>query len=349
VRRRKAWAGVVACLLLMAACRKDVAKAAGPPAAAPPFVIKFSDPGNAGVLAYAKKTGRLDAPLAAVNARIEWVQAAGAFSANFEAMNAGAINTSGGAVSPVIGALSHNLPFRIFAIYERARSRQAGVIVPGTSPIKSIAELAGKRVAVNLAAHGDYLLLRALERAGVPASRVERVAIQPPDAAAAFATGKLDGWSTFGIFFNTAVRNGARVLAYEEDLESDDVGILSANAASLATNPAAFDVLLRVVQELTLEARQSPENFQNIFVSKGPTAVSGPDLALAIEDTRKLPLPHAPTAEDRVHIAAVAKLFYDNKSIDRPLTTDQVVFDLGEAVRAKGTAAVVQPEKPQAL
>jgi hypothetical protein len=66
-------------------------------------------------------------------------------------------------------------------------------------------------VAVNLAAHGDYILLKALTNEGIPVDSVNRVAIQPPDAAAAFATGKIDAWSTFGVFFSTAVRNGARV------------------------------------------------------------------------------------------------------------------------------------------
>jgi hypothetical protein len=109
----------------------------------------------------------------------------------------------------------------------------------------------------------------------------------------------------------------------------------SGGAGALAQNPAAFDTLLRVVQELTLVARRAPEEFQNVFTTRGPQAVSGQDLALAIEETRKLPLPHPPTAEDRVRIGAVAKLFFDNKTIDRPLAVDQIVLDLAEAVRAQ--------------
>jgi hypothetical protein len=31
----------------------------------------------------------------------------------------------------------------------------------------------------------------------------------------------------------------------------------------------------------------------------------------------------------------VAKIFYDNKSIDRPLSVDQVVFDVDDAAKAK--------------
>jgi sulfonate transport system substrate-binding protein len=298
-------------------------------------VIRFSEPGNAGIWAYAKREGILDRELAKVNAKIEWVPAAGAFSANFEAMNSGAINTSGAAVSPIIGALSHNLKFKIFAITDVASLSQAGVISPKGSPIKRLEDLVGKRVAVNLAAHGDYVLLRALERRGIPAEQVNRVPIQPPDAAAAFASGKIDAWSTFGVFFSTAVKNGANVLVYAGDIESDDVGVTAANVELLRKGPKAYQTLLRVAQELTEQAHREPEKFQNVFTDKGPTAISGDLLKIAIDEARVLPPPRIPTAEDRERIGRVAKLLYKNKSIDTDIGVDQIVFDLNDA--AKGT------------
>ena len=167
---------------------------------------------------------------------------------------------------------------------------------------------------------------------------MNRVPIQPPDAAAAFATGRIDAWSTFGVFFSTAVRNGARVLAYEADLGSDDVGVNAANAALLERNPAAFQVFIKVVRELSELAHREPERFQNVFTDKGPTAVSGDELHLAIEQTRLLPLPRVPSAADCGRIGNVARLFFQNKSIDREIGVDELAFDLDEAARAKGLA-----------
>jgi sulfonate transport system substrate-binding protein len=321
----------------------DPASGAGPSASAAtrgyePVTIRFSDPQNQGVLAYAKREHILEKELAKVGAAIEWVPAAGAFSANFEAMNSGAINASAGAISPIIGALSHNLNFKIFAIADPGGVRQAGIISPANSSVREVKDLVGKRVAVNLAAHGDYILLKALANDAVPADKVNRLPIQPPDAAAAFATGKIDAWSTFGVFYSTAIRNGAHVLVSEEDIHSDDVGILAANAAVLAKNPAAFQVLLKVTQDLTEQAHAHPEQFQNVFVDKGPTAVSGPELDTATAETRVLPAYRVPTAGDKVRIENVSKIFYDNHSIDRPIAVDQIAFDIDEAAKAKGTA-----------
>jgi len=329
----------------MPACQKSPAPVA--PASTSPYPaieIRFSDPGNGGVassvFAYAKREKSFEKPLAEVNATITWVPGAQAFSANFEAMNAGAINASGGAISPIVGALAHNLRFRIFAIGDPNAQLQQGIIVPKGSPIKSLEDLVGKRVAVNAAAHGEYMLLKALANKGISASRVERVPIQPPDAAAAFATGKIDAWSTFGVFFNTAVRGGARVLAYEKDLASDDVTVISASTEVLEKNPAAFRVLLRVAQSLVEEEHAHPERFVNVFTTQGPTALSGDELALALEAGRTAPLYRVPTAEDRQRVTNVTKLFFSNHAIDRDIDVKDVVFDLDAALEARHWAVL---------
>ena len=249
-------------------------------------------------------------------------------------MNSGAINASGGAISPIIGALSHNLRFKIYGIADGGNATPAGIISPPQSSIRSVKDLVGKRVAVNWAAHGDYILLKALGNLGIPPSQVERVPIQPPDAAAAFATGKIDAWSTFGTFFNSAIRNGAHVLAYEKEIASDDVGVLAASETVLRKNPAAFQAILRVSQELITLAHQSPEKFQNVFRDKGPTALSGDELQSAIADSRAQPLYRVPTPADRARIKNVSQLFFANKSIDRQISVDEIVFDVDQAAAA---------------
>ena len=309
------------------------------PAVTKPAVIEYSDPGNAGVVAYAKREGILERELAAVNAQIEWVPGPGSFSASFEAMNSGAINASGGAVSPIIGGLAHNLQFRIYAIADPGGARRAGVIAPAQSSIRKVSDLSGKRVAVNWAAHGDYILLRALQERGVPAAQVTRVPIQPPDAAAAFATGKIDAWSTFGVFFTTAVNNGAHIVVTEAELDSDDVGVLSAHKDILSQNPAAFQVLVRVIRDLTREGHREPEKFQNVFNDKGPRAVSGARLREDIEDTRTAPEFRVPTERDRVRVGNVMSLLHENGSIDRAIAVDQIVFDIDSAAATQGAAA----------
>ena len=85
----------------------------------------------------------------------------------------------------------------------------------------------------------------------------------------------------------------------ESEIESDDVGVNAANVAVLRKNPFAFQVFLKVIQDLTEEAHRSPEKFQNVFTDKGPTAVSGDNLRIAIEDTRRSPSRASPPKTTR--------------------------------------------------
>ena len=111
--------------------------------------------------------------------------------------------------------------------------------------------------------------------------------------------------------------------------------ITSANEEVLRKNPIAFQVFIRVQAELANEARQHPEKFVNVFTEKGPTAVTGDRLAIALEEARATPIQRAPTAADRQRVANVAKLFVEAKSIDRPLAVDDIVFDVDAAASAK--------------
>lgn len=294
--------------------------------------IRYADPGNSGIFAFGKREGIFARELARVNARIEWVPAFGAFSASFDAMNSGAINASSAAISPVIGALSRNLRFKVFSISDPGATRIAGILAPRGSGLRTVRDLIGKRVAVNLGAHGDYVLLKALANEGIPAELVTRVPIQPPDAASAFAAGQIDAWSIFGVYYTTAVRNGAHVIVREEQIGSDDVGVIAANVRLLERNPTAFGVFVRVAQELVEQARRQPERFQNVFTTRGPTAVTGDELRIAIEEMRVYPSPRLVTPADRQRIRNVSKILYENRSLDREITVDEIVHDIGPAL-----------------
>jgi sulfonate transport system substrate-binding protein len=290
---------------------------------------------NSGIIPYAKKTGILEQELAKVNAKVEWVDGPAAFSANLEAMKAGKITASQAAVSPVVGALIAGLDFKIFAISPPSESKSAGIVARPGSGIETVKDLVGKKVAVNPAAHGEYILLKALEEAGIPFDQVERVPIQPPDAAAAFASGAVDAWATFNQFFTGALANGATLVTYESDLDSDDVGVFAASAEQLEKNPAAFKVFVDVYNQLVAESQDEPEKFQNIFQQSGPTYVEGATLAQQIEDARLTPESELATPEGIARVQGVLDIFVKAGVLQRSANVEDVVFDVGAALGSK--------------
>src|SRR5438309_451437 len=65
----------------------------------------------------------------------------------------------------------------------------------GVSGIRKVEDLVGKSVAVNRSGLGEFLLVAALEKHKVDRSQVKFVYLNPPDAAPALASGKVDAWA----------------------------------------------------------------------------------------------------------------------------------------------------------
>ena len=72
-----------------------------------------------------------------------------------------------------------------FEMYSAARSSAVPPISP-ISKIASVADLRGKKVALNKGSNVHYLLVKALEKAGLKYTDIETVFLAPADARAAY-------------------------------------------------------------------------------------------------------------------------------------------------------------------
>ncbi|MCA0157135.1 NrtA/SsuA/CpmA family ABC transporter substrate-binding protein [Tsukamurella sp. M9C] len=307
--------------------------------AAGDFVLKVTAPQNAGALAVGKRDHVFDDALKPLGARIEWVEAPPAFSANLKLFNAGQLDVSEGAYSPVVGALSKNVPVRIVAVAHNEDRSRSGIIVRPDSGIRSVADLPGKRVAVNAAAKGDYITLKALQQAKIPVDRVERVALQPSDATAAFSTGRVDAWASFNDPYEEARARGGVEIATEESIDSRDHTILAFRTAVLDARPDVAAAFLTALQGLKERQRTDPAAFQNVFDQAGPRAVTGDRLARAIASDRVVGVPRYPTAEDEADLQSVIDLFADNAVISRRVPASEVLYPLRSKAAEYSAAA----------
>ena len=291
--------------------------------------LKITEEGNAGALAVGQRDGTFETALEPVGGTVEWVPSLGAFTANLEAMVAGEITVTGGAISPAVGALSKGIDYKIVGVAPGGLVAAGIVAAPG-SGITDIEGLKGKRVAVNPAGKGEYLLLKALKDEGIPFDEVERVPIQPAEAAAAFQGGQVDAWSTFGNFYVEAVANGGTVLAKEADLDADDHYVIVAKGSDVEKNPTAFRTFIDSYAALIEEGHTDPEAFQNVFETTGPRAAEGERLAAAIASTKAAPVIRIPTQDDLDSIDRVVELFAEAGVIPSKVAAEDIVYDLGD-------------------
>ena len=84
---------------------------------------------------------------------------------------------------------THRRPFVYFGVSVRS-PESSGIVVPKDSPLQTLAELKGKKVAFTRGSSAHYLVALALKKVGLTFTDIKPVYLQPPDARAA-----LFGWS----------------------------------------------------------------------------------------------------------------------------------------------------------
>jgi sulfonate transport system substrate-binding protein len=331
---------VVAAAVLAASCGGDDAGSAADAtaadatdAAAGGGVLAIADPGNAGAIAYAKREGILEDRLAEVGATVEWGGSYPNSTASFDAVRAGELNVFGGNTTVTVGYLSVTPDAKVVALGDEADPTSppsAGLFVD--DDIETVQDLVGKKIGVNVGGYGEYLLLLGLEQAGVDPADVERVNLQADKAAAAFVGGSIDGYVAIVNAFQPAVEQGFKLLFSNRDVPDQSVSVVAVSDDLVEDHPEVVRVYLEVLQELTEQARTEPEKFQNVFLTEGPTAVSGDRLAAAIELAKHTLAPHIPTAADIAKFQHVADVFYEAGAIPAKIDASTTVVDIGTLV-----------------
>lgn len=329
LRRLAAAVALAATAATLSACGSEDANAG----AEGDTVIKLVDPGNAGLLAYAKKTGVLEEKLEAADARVEWGGSYGSFTATIDAVRSGDVTVLEGAISPAIGYLSTSDDLKIFAVADRTKNPKApvndGLVVPKDSKVTSIDQLVGKKIAVNKGGRGEYLLELALDQAGIDPSEVEKVYLNPVQAAGAFQSGKVDAWWAIVRGYPTAVAAGAKTIVASTEVDDNDLTILAARKELVDENPEALKIIVDTLAELRKEGNAEPEKFQNVFTDSGPTATEGAALARDTEVDRYAN-PFRPVEDaDLQTIQTVADYFNAHGFISKPVQASDAAVQLG--------------------
>jgi sulfonate transport system substrate-binding protein len=151
--------------------------------------------GLSGLNLIAKERGEFEKVLAKDGIKVEWLGPFPNHAPTMQAVTGGSADFSfGGSTTPALAAIIAGSPlvFTQFVVYE---PRTTAIIAKDDSGINKVEDLVGKSVAVNRSGLGEFLLVAALEKYKVDRSAVKIVYLNPPDAAPALASGKVDAWS----------------------------------------------------------------------------------------------------------------------------------------------------------
>jgi sulfonate transport system substrate-binding protein len=219
-------------------------------AQAKPEQLRIGFQKSASLLTLQKSQGSLEKRLAPLGVTVKWVE----FPAGpqlLEGLNVGAVDVGFVGEAPPIFAQAAGAKF-VYIGNDPAAPEAEAIVVPKDSPIKSIADLKGKKVALNKGSNVHYLLVRALEKGGLKYGDIQPTFLPPADARAAFERGAVDAWAIWDPFLAAVEKqSGARILV-------DGRGLVNNYAFYLAERGYAekYPQVVRALFDDTVEQSQ---------------------------------------------------------------------------------------------
>ncbi|SAK89106.1 aliphatic sulfonate ABC transporter periplasmic ligand-binding protein [Caballeronia hypogeia] len=225
------------------------------PAHGQPRVLRIGN--QKGYLNLLKGRGTLEKRLGALGVTVSWTE----FSAGpvqLEALNVGSIDFGDVGEAPPIFAQAAGAPL-VYVAATPARPKSEAVLVPAQSAIKTVAELKGKRVALNKGSNVHYFLVRLLRQHGLQYRDVELAFLAPADARAAFERGSIDAWVIWDPFLAAAQTSlNARILADASGVVGNRAYYFSSQDY-VAKNPDVIRVVIDDIKAADQWGKQNPD------------------------------------------------------------------------------------------
>lgn len=210
-----------------------------------------------------------------------------------QAMSAGAVDIGSVGDAPPIFAAAGGSKIAVVTALQ-ANPLGSAILVPANSPIRTLAELRGKRIAVTQGSSANYHLLAILKKAGLTIHDVTPDYLLPPEAEAAFSSHQVDAWDVWSPFVEQAVaQHHARVLATGAGIGLTYSFVVASRAA--LANPATARAIRDYLQLLD-QAYRWAASHHSAWATTWAKASGLPEsvMVAAVKDSLTSPTPITP-------------------------------------------------------
>jgi sulfonate transport system substrate-binding protein len=276
-----------------------------------------------GTLVLLKEKGTLEGALEPLGFSVSWAEFPGGPQL-LEALNVGAIDFGTAGEAPPIFAQAAGAPL-IYVGFEPPAPKGEAILVPKDSTLQSVAELKGKKVALNKGSNVHYLLVRALENAGISFKDIHPVYLPPADARAAFEQGSVDAWVIWDPFLAAAsAATGAHTLSDGENLVSNHQFFLAERGFATA-NPKLIDTVIQQLVAIDAWAKSDPNGAAAVLSPKVGIPAEVLAVALGRQGYGVAPLTPDVVAEQQ----KIADTFHALGLLPKPINVSDAVIKLG--------------------
>jgi len=211
-----------------------------------------------------KDKGWLEQELAKDGIKVRWVLSLGSNKA-LEYLNAKSLDFGSSAGSAALLARINGNPVK--SIYVYSRPEWTALLTQGGSPIKSVADLKGKRIAATRGTDPHVFLIRSLAEAGLSEKDVKVVLLQHQDGRLALAKGDVDAWAGLDpLFAQAELEDGARI--FHRNAELNTWGVLNTREAFAAEHPELVEKVIAAYEKARAFSIAHPDDLKSIIVSQ---------------------------------------------------------------------------------
>src|ERR1700742_72064 len=214
-----------------------------------------------------------------------------------QAMASGSVDIGGVGDAPPVFAASGGEAVEIVGA-RTTNGDQDALVVPKGSPITSISQLKGKKIAYGSGSSGNYNLLTVLNKASLTTKDVSLVNLQPAEALAAFTSGSVDAWGIWPPYVQQVVaQDGAKVLARGPQYGSPySFEVASKSAVANPEKAAAIQAYLTTLDKAYVWAEKNPNAWGAAWAAAAGLPASITDAAAKVDYTVPVPITNAVTA-----------------------------------------------------
>ncbi|MDH6256420.1 sulfonate ABC transporter substrate-binding protein [Bradyrhizobium sp. BR13661] len=272
-----------------------------------------------GVLVITRQRATLEKHFAPQGIDVKWVE----FSSGppmMEAMNVGSVDYGAVGDSPPVFAQAAGAAI-VYAAGQPITNGQ-GILVPKDSPIRSIADLKGKRIGFTKGSSAHNVVVQTLEKAGLTYADIIPVYLTPPDAGPAFANGSIEAWAIWDPYFAIGeTRQNGRILVNARE-------ITKTNSFYIANRDFAKNhgAILQQIVDVTTATGQWAEQHRD-EVAKSLAAVTGVPLDIQTVAANRANFVIGPVTDDIVATQqGVADRFARLGLIPKPIVIRDIVW-----------------------
>ncbi|MFU9813856.1 aliphatic sulfonate ABC transporter substrate-binding protein [Acinetobacter radioresistens] len=240
-----------------------------------------------------------------------------------EALAVGAIDFGAVGNTPPVFAQAAGKDLKYIG-YEVVPQNAQALLIPADSSIRTLADLKGKRIAVQKGSSAHELLAKVLQKAGLSWQDIQPIWLPPADARAAFDKQSIDAWSIWEPYLSAAELDAKAKVLIDGQAFARTYSFYIANPQFIEQHPGATEKILQSLNTADQWVLQHQQQALKIYQQS--TGLKQ-NIAQRVIDKRLKPSPIYSLKPEVVQAQQeIADLFQQVKLIPKSIQVSQVVW-----------------------